>query len=422
MSPFEWIRSKLDSGVSKSALRMMYKVFLKETHSTMKYESYKRVINRIAKKSDQSNTAAPESGTKIKKEVEGPDTTIASESHEIRTLEQLIAYCKVDLTTHYVTKHVVNMWGSATNPSFQVKAWLSLINDESEESEAEIVESLIKKMKTYAPTYPTIIPKKSKSGNALEICLFDHHFGQLSWGKETGSKNYDLKIAAEMAGSAIESIVSSAAHYELDKIIIPIGNDFFNVNDKTNTTVKGTPQDEDARWVKTFDNGCDVWVDILEKLRSIAPVQALWIPGNHDEERSYYLAKYLHGWFHNSDIVIDNTPKPQKVVTWGTNAVMYTHGCNERKNDYPAVFATTFPQEFAKAKYRAIHLGDKHHLNKSSLTANEDVYSIDVKIKPALVPLNAWSAGKAYRAIARTEAEIWNKKDGLIADLYYNDL
>ncbi len=416
MTKAEWIRRKLSAGVTRDQLYMMYKSFVKEAGDGMSYETYKRKVREYSK----GITADVADNVKLKTEVEGANTTIVSESHEIRTLDQLLAYTRVDLNKFYISKHVINSWGSADNPSFQVKAWLTLKEAEPESDEDRIKE-LIEEAKAYAPKYPTINYNKMKSGNALEISLFDLHFGQLSWGKETGGKNYDIKIAEEMALDSISDVLSNSGYYNIEKIIIPIGNDFFNVNDQTNTTQKGTPQAEDERWQKTFVSGRFVWTKILEMCQSNAPTKAMWIPGNHDPERSFHLCDSLYCWFHNSQIEIDHSPKPQKVETWGKTACLYTHGCNERKNDYPAVFATMFPKEFSEASYRTIHLGDKHHLNKSSLTVAEDVYSVDVKIKPSLVPLNAWSAGKAYKAIARTEAEVWNKEKGLIADLYYND-
>ncbi len=412
----DWIRNKLKAGVTKDQLYMMYKSFVREAGEGTSFDTYKRKVRQYSKtvKKDISDPTV-----KLKTEVEGANTTIVSESHEIRTLDQLLAYTRTDLDKYYVSKSVVNSWGSADNPSFQVKAWLSLKEEEPETDEERLLD-LIKQAKSYAPKYPTIKYNKMTSGNALEVSLFDHHFGQLSWGLETGGKNYDIKISKEMALDAVSDILSHAQYYKPEKIIIPIGNDFFNVNDQTNTTQHGTPQAEDERWQKTYVSGRTVWASLLEMCQSVAKTKAIWIPGNHDPERSFHLCDSLYCWFHNSQVEIDHSPNPKKVEVWGKTACLYTHGCNERKNDLPTVFATSFPKEFSEAKYRAMHLGHLHHTDKSSLTVAEDVYSVDVKIKPTLVPLNAWSAGKAYKAIARTEAEVWNKEDGLIADLYYN--
>lgn len=425
MTQRQWIGDKLKEGLTTSQLYNMYKVFIKETGATTSYDNYRTLVRKV----NRASAPTPKiDNVKFSKEVDGDKTTVVTTSTEIKTLEDLISYAKIDLKKFKVDKHIINSWVTWSTrlgekiplENYQVKAWVSPIENTDEETDSEYFEKLIEDAKNYAPRYPKLDIAPKKSGNALEISLFDHHFGQLSWGKETGDRNYNLKDAAKLALQAVEDILNKAQHYDIEQIFFPIGNDFFNVNDKTNTTAKGTPQSEDDRWQKTYTTGREVWVSILELCRSVAPVMAFWIPGNHDEERSFYLCDALYCWFHNSDIEIDNSPKAQKVVEWGNNAVMYSHGCNERPNDYPSVFATTFPLQYSRAKYRAIHLGDKHHTKKSSLTPNEDVYSIDVKIKPSLVPLNAWSAGKAYRAIARTEAEVWNKKDGLIADLYYN--
>lgn len=43
---------------------------------------------------------------------------------EIKTLNDLIEQCEIDLTIWTVEKYICNKWGSINNPSFQVKAWL----------------------------------------------------------------------------------------------------------------------------------------------------------------------------------------------------------------------------------------------------------------------------------------------------------
>lgn len=433
-----WIRNKLNSGISRGQLYMIYKQFKKDTKSNSKYDSYirsvRKIDNELRSQKILSESIDPRKQKEsIEKEISEDTLKINATLIEVNTLDDLIKRCEID-TNIWVPELPVKfkqwqmgykdangegkiMQLSSVHAKFVTKASLEDVDSIDEKKE---LERLIEDAKKYAPKYPKLPNIKKKSGNLLEISLFDHHFGQLSWGEETGDKNYNLKIAYKMAIDAITDILNQAKNYEIDQVIIVIGNDFFNVNDKTNTTVKGTPQSEDDRWQKTFLRGRDLWIEILELCRSVSPTKALWIPGNHDEERSFELCVALDAWFHNSDIEVDISPKAQKVVTWGNTSCFYSHGCNENPNDYPMIFASMFPQEFANAKYRTCHLADKHHIKKKGFIYHDDIYGVDVKIKPSLVPLNAWSSGKAYKAIARTEAEIWNKKDGLIADLYHN--
>ena len=416
MTKADWIRRKLSAGVTRDQLYMMYKSFVKEAGDGMAYDTYKRKVREYSK----SVTAEIVDNVKLKTEVEGANTTIVSESHEIRTLDQLLAYTRVDLNKFYVSKHVINSWGSADNPSFQVKAWLTL-KDAEPESDEERIKELIEEAKAYMPVYPKIEYSEEKSGNMLEISLMDSHFGRLAWGLETGDKNYNLKIAEKMILETVESILSKSMFYNIDKILLPVGNDFFNVNDSTNTTFNNTAQSEDERWQKTFVKGRNIWIKIIEMCSTIAPVHALTVVGNHDTERTFYLMDSLECWFNNHEsVVIDNSPKNRKVFKWGNGAIMYTHGCNEKVGDLPLIFATEFPIEFSSSEYRDIHIGHLHRSSRTGFLGSEDINSVDVIVKPSLVPLDQWSASKGYRALSRTEAEIWNKDTGKEVVLYHN--
>jgi hypothetical protein len=112
-------------------------------------------------------------------------------------------------------------------------------------------------------------------------------------GEETRGDNYDVKISRELALRSIDWILSRVKHLHIEKILITIGNDFFNVNSMLNITANGTPQSEDDRWMKTYVEGRRLWVEIIERCLSVAPVHIVGIPGNHDTERAYYLVMRL---------------------------------------------------------------------------------------------------------------------------------
>lgn len=52
---------------------------------------------------------------------------ITSKSVVIKTLDELLTFCKVDPTVWRVDRHVVNFWGNSENPNTQIKAWLERI-------------------------------------------------------------------------------------------------------------------------------------------------------------------------------------------------------------------------------------------------------------------------------------------------------
>ena len=184
-------------------------------------------------------------------------------SADIKTLDELIEYSDIDLNVWEVDRFIVNSWevtisGEKTHSgdpetytNYQVKAWLKKRSEQSIES---VLEDFIADARNHAPTYKPIKYRKHESGNAAEISIPDLHFGQLSWGEETG-EDYDIKIAQELFLDAFDYLLSRVKEYDVDQIIVPVGNDFFNVNSSALTTAAGTPQAEDERVPKTFTLG-----------------------------------------------------------------------------------------------------------------------------------------------------------------------
>lgn len=199
-------------------------------------------------------------------------------SNHIKTLDQLLSRCNVDreiwkVENHYVNKWDVTSWKSGkpqTWENFQVKARLKLKENESNAKKAgEIFQKLVNE---YEPPLTKIDKKlfenniNNDENNILEVSIFDLHFGKLAWNGETG-ENFDTKIARKRFIYTIKKLIQRSGSFSIKKILFPIGNDFFNTDNKFNTTSAGTPQDEDLRWQKTFDAGCKLIIDGINILK-----------------------------------------------------------------------------------------------------------------------------------------------------------
>lgn len=161
---------------------------------------------------------------------------------------------------------------------------------------------------------------RTSSGLMLEVPIVDLHLAKLSWEPETG-ENYDSKIAEKRFMGVIYDVVERAQKYEFEQIVFPIGNDFFNYDDLTGSTTKGTPQDNDSRWQKLFLKGTELLVKAIDLLAQLAPVRVFQIPGNHDTTVSWYAVCYLQAWFKNhSDVKIDTNPEAGS--TWSLASVL----------------------------------------------------------------------------------------------------
>jgi hypothetical protein len=77
--------------------------------------------------------------------------------------------------------------------------------------------------------------------------------------------------------------------------------------------------------------------------------------------------------------------------------------------------ASKYPKEFGRTKYREIHVGHKH---KTSL---DEKFGIRVRTLSSLTEPDAWHAENNFTGNLRTaEALVFNKKQGLIAQFYFN--
>jgi hypothetical protein len=357
----------------------------------------------------------------------------------IRTLDQLLKAANVDLELWKVKNHTINKWDVTswkngepdTRQNFQVKANLERIEEMfKSKSAAEIFRDMVKDYK--APILKVIPQNFSiQENNLLEISIFDLHIGKLAWGGET-FENYDTKIARSRFLGAIETLVHRASGFPYNRILFPVGNDFFNSDTIYNTTTKGTPQDEDLRWQKTFKVGTRLLVDAINMLKQTGvPVDVVVIPGNHDFERSYYMGEYLDAWFNNDPVVnVNNHASPRKYYRFGKVLLGLTHGSEEKESSLPLLMATDIESKpyWSDTKYHEWHLGHIHRkrnvnygiVDKKERSVNEDL-GVTIRYLSSLTGTEEWHHKKGFvGSIKAADAFIWNDELGLMAHLNSN--
>ena len=354
-------------------------------------------------------------------------TLTSKKSSRIKTIDDLIQQCDIDLDVWDVDRYVVNKWEVGSNvdgqiivePLFQIKAWLKKQNDVFQLK--QIREQLIKDVKEFSPTYTPIEYKKIDKGQLLEINIFDLHFGKLCWGLETGD-NYDTKIARKRFLNAISAIISRVKGYDVKRILFPVGNDFFNSDDLNNQTTAGTPQDEDVRWQKTFRAGRKLLIEGIDMLSQVAPVDVVVVQGNHDWERSFYVGDVLDCWYNkNENVNVNNDPTPRKHYKFGNCLISYTHGNNEKINDLPLLVATEVPKLWASTQFREIHIGHLHHKKEIKYMSTQEHKGMVIRYMRSLSGTDAWHNLKGYKGATQAcEAFIWDENEGLICQFSHN--
>lgn len=267
------------------------------------------------------------------------------------------------------------------------------------------------------------IENLKEQGNLLVINIFDLHLGKLAWGEETG-EDYDFEIAKDRFRTAIEDLVNKSKGYNIKKILLPSGNDYFNSDRATPfaQTTHGTPMQDDTRWQKLFKEGHILLTESINRLSKVAPVDVIMVYGNHDYERTYYLGEVLSAVFEkNPNVNINNGPKSRKYYKWGVCLLGLTHGNNEKPQELPLIMAQEAPKEWADTWYREWYLGHLHHKQKYITQEAKDYRGVRVTYLTSPTASDAWHYNKGFTgAIKGAEAFILNDKEGMIGSVVHN--
>lgn len=342
----------------------------------------------------------------------------------IHTLDQLLEYCKVDLTLWTVERFVVNKWEVGAKdaddilqvePLFQVKA--TLVKRKAVEDARVEIEKLKNDLKNERPFKKTKFVRKPQSGNMLEISLPDAHFGKMAWRNETGYQSYDTPIASAMFLRALDTLIEKSKGIEFDKVLFVVGNDLLNSDNEQGTTTKGTAVSTDGRYQKTFITVRRTITEAINRLKEIAPVHVVMVSGNHDDLGVWHLGDSLECAFANDeDVEINNEPKYRKYVRYGKVLLMLTHGDKGKREDYPLLMATEKSSDFGETLYREVHTG---HIHQTRL---QEWHGVRVRILPSLSPPDAWHSESGFTGQQRNaEAYVWNYEHGLTAQFFHND-
>ncbi len=229
--------------------------------------------------------------------VKGNNATLSKVIGErVRTLDDLVRVCEIDTKEWEVAGYECNKWemGAVLRDKdtpdqivvtelYQVKAKLR------KRVELQVAREEIAQMKLDAQDTSFALPTlrldrvADNSGYMLEISIPDVHMGKLAWRKETG-QSYDLKIAERDFEEALERLLQRTRGWKIEKVLFIVGNDLLHTDNPNGTTTRGTPQDVDGRFHKTFWKTREMITRAIDRLREIAPVNVLMVPGNHDTQ------------------------------------------------------------------------------------------------------------------------------------------
>lgn len=308
--------------------REIYDTYFKhETDSPASYSSFRSMINKWDKKRWVD------------------DTTL-----ECGTYEGFIAH---DATVQ-VSKsgEIVQAWIKQKANDFDPMDFIEAIR--------ENVEPFVYEPREYA-----------NASRMLEIPLFDMHWG-------VAFMDYYEPVLNEL----LDLITSRT----WDKIVIPFGQDFFHNDSIINgQTTKGTVIEkvDTIRAVKESKTFMYALIDTA--IQCANEVKVVYSAGNHDKSISWMFMQVLLERY--GPDVVDDSLECRKVVTYGKNSIMLTHGDSKQATakNLAHIFPISFAEEFANANVREVHAGHLHH------EAEADIYGVMVRRLSSGGKVDEWS-------------------------------
>ena len=278
--------------------------FTKNSDSSMTFSSFRREVHKWAKKKYAD------------------DTTLES-----GTYEGFIAH---DATVQVsASGEIIQAWIKQKADSFDPEGFIEAVRGAAE---------------PYIPR--TDSKKQNNSTRMLEIPLFDMHWG-------VAFMDYYKPVLDEL----LELITSK----KWDKIVIPFGQDFFHNDSIVNgQTTKGTVIEKVDMTRAVKESKTFMYTLIDTAIENANEVKVMYSAGNHDRSISWMFIQVLLERYGPS--VVDDSIENRKVISYGSNAVMVTHGDSKQATvkNLAQIFPIAFPEEFAKASIREVHAGHLH--------------------------------------------------------------
>jgi hypothetical protein len=276
----------------------------------------------------------------------------------------------------------------------------------------EMRDDIIDQMQKHSPSYPEIKRDSKPNGHLLVIDPADIHIGKLASSYETG-ESYNSEIALQRVYEGIEGILSKASGFNIDKILFVAGNDILHIDNPKRTTTSGTPQDTDGMWYENFFKAKNLYVDVIERLLSVAPVHFVFNPSNHDYTNGFFLADVISSWFRLcSDVTFDCSLSHRKYFKYYNNLIGTTHGDGAKANDLPILMAQESPIFWANSKHRYVYTHHVHH------KTSKDFIGVTVESLRSPSSADSWHHRNGYQHAPKAiEGFIHCRNNGQVARL-----
>lgn len=325
--------------------------------------------------------------------------------NEIRNIG-IVEACQSLNIDHTAPKH---LWLKNKDASGFVPNPFYIGKDETDFN--QLKEALINDIKKYAPKFPELKRENFKEGNGLVISPADIHIGKLCTAFETG-KDYNSQIAVQRTKEGINGLLNKAEGFNIDQIVLIIGNDILHTDTPRRTTTSGTPQDTEGMWYDNFLMAKDLYVDIIEQLLTVADVEVIYNPSNHDYVNGFFLAQLIAAYFKdckNIEFKVDISHR--KYTIYGNSLIGTTHGDGAKQVDLGSLMSIEAKEHWVNSEFRYFYTHHVHH------KIAKDYINVTVETLRSPSTADSWHHRNGYINQPAIEAFVHSKTQGQIARL-----
>lgn len=390
--------------------------------------------------------------TKFEEDMEkGTAQVEALVGQEIKTLDELVEKCKIDLTKWDIAKWVQNFW----NNKYQVKAFLV-------PKKVAMVDGFMEFLKTFEGVPHVPLDTNEDCAKEIGPCTWENNPGNVKPIDPNEKENLLIlsladfhldkqdylnpkQVSSHVANyrQALDNITRRAiGSHNITDILFVIGNDFFHTDNIQDSTTAGTPQDVSTSWHDAYARGFELMVESITQLARIPrdktlhtdPMSAglvvpynyirlhvVLVQGNHPATKEFYMAHGLAAYFKNvPNVSFDIRPVERKVYSFGQNFFGLTHGdCKTDK--LPLTFATEFGQEWGNSRFKEILIGHRHIDKNVSFISKNEFNGVGVRTMPSLSGTDKWHYVNQYTEnVQRGIGIVYHKDKGKVCELYHN--
>jgi len=245
--------------------------------------------------------------------------------------------------------------------------------------------------------------------------LHDAHIDKVVLADETG---YDTDATIEENVESFEQeslkLLRQSKKDGVDTVFIPVGSDFWTVNDDRNTTKRGTEQRVIVPFQESFDAGSDAIIRVIRwAAENFHAVHVPVIYGNHDEDLDFFLGKLLEQAFATtSHVHVNRERKKRKYYRFGKNGFMFAHGYHLKSRSKMQKLPINFAEEATdiwsqtKGGIRKAFLGDIHNEEQYQFLRSKDSIGMNVQFMRSISNTGKWEWDNGYTGIPKT-AYLW---------------